>query len=91
MADTMLEAIFENEEVTSYVDSCGEQIEEAAAIFHETPQQIKDYIAENMEQFLVPGDLEATYVKLVDFVENCVVNNLNDLCEAIIADDEEVE
>lgn len=84
MADTMLESIFESEEVSSYVDSCSDQIEEAAAIFHETPQQIKDYIAENLEQFVVPGDLETTYVNLVNFVENCVVNNLNDLCEAIV-------
>lgn len=87
MADTYLEAIFENEEVAGYVDSCSEQIEEAAAIFHETPQQVKDYIFENLDKFVIPGDLESTYVNLVNFVESTVVNNLTDLCEAIVSEE----
>lgn len=84
MADSMLEAIFEDEDVSSFVDNCSGLIEEGAAIFHETPQQIKDYIFENMEEFVVPGDLEATHAKMVNFVESCVVTNLTDLSNAIV-------
>ena len=84
MADTMLEAIFEDEDVSGFVDSCSELIQEAAGLFHETPQQIKDYIFENLQDFVIPGDVDATYVNMVQFVENCVINNLTDLSNAIV-------
>lgn len=83
---TLLEQIFEDEDVQNYVDGSAEQIEEAAGIFHEMPQQVKDYIMENLQDFVVPGDLNATYVKMVDFTENVVANSLNDLCDAIVGE-----
>lgn len=84
MAESMLQAIFEDEEVSNFVDSCSGLIEEAAGIFHETPQQIKDYIFENLQDFVVPGDLQTTYMNIEQFVENCVINNLTDLSNAIV-------
>lgn len=84
MAESMLQAIFEDEEVSGFVDSCSDLIQEAAGIFHETPQQIKDYIFENLQDFVVPGDIQTTYANMVQFVENCVVNNLTDLSNAIV-------
>lgn len=83
---SLLAAIFEDEDVVNYVNSQEDAILEGAEIFHQTPQQIKDYIAENLDDFVVPGDLEATYENLVNFVAYCTEQNLNAISDAIVGD-----
>lgn len=79
-----LQAVFEDEDVQNYVDSCEEELIEGTEYFHETPQMIKDYIFENLEDFVVPGDLEQTYLNIIKFVEGCVVDNLHEICDTIV-------
>jgi hypothetical protein len=87
MAD-MLTQIFEDEGVQEYVNSQSQQIEEAATIFHNTPEQIKQHIFENLDAFVVPGDLQGTYDKMTTFTANCVEGLLNDLTDTIVSNTE---
>lgn len=83
---TYLAAIFEDEDVQEYVDSQADMISEAAGLFHETPQMVKDYIFENLENFVVPGDLKTTYSRMVSFVESYVIDTLDGLCSEIVGE-----
>lgn len=80
----LLSAIFEDENVQQYVDANTDSIMEAAEYFHETPQQIKDYMLENLDTFIVSGDLKATYENMVNFVASNVVSVLDDLTDRIV-------
>lgn len=79
----LLQLLSESEAGQGFINENEESILEATAQFHETPQQIKDYIIENLEDFIVPGDVPATYNKMVDFVTNQVVGNLHELADVL--------
>lgn len=78
-----LQMLSESEEGQTFINENQEAILEATEVFHSTPQEVKDYIGENLEQFLVPGDLKATYENMTSFVENTVVQILSNLSEQI--------
>ena len=80
----LLNTIFEDENVQEYVDANTDSIMEAAEYFHQTPQLIKDYMLENLETFIVTGDLKATYENMVSFVTSNVVSVLDDLTDQIV-------
>ena len=80
----LLNTIFEDENVQEYVDANTDSIMEAAEYFHQTPQLIKDYMLENLETFIVSGDLKATYENMVSFVTSNVVSVLDDLTDQIV-------
>lgn len=81
----MLNALMESEAIQNYVASQETAIQEAATQFSQYPQQVKDHIAENLDEFIVPNDLNATYENIVNFVASAAETSLFGLCEAIDA------
>lgn len=79
----ILQSITESEDGQLFINENQEAILEATELFHATPQEVKGYIGENLEQFLVPGDLEATYENMTSFVESTVVQVLTNLSDQI--------
>lgn len=79
----MLTYLSESEAGQTFLASIEEPIVEAADIFHNTPQEIKDYVMENLDSFLVPGDLTATFNKIAVFTESTVVQVLHDLSDKL--------
>lgn len=79
----LLQTLTENEGVQAHLDSKQSEIMEACASFGEFPQQVKDHIMENLDQFIVPGDLQATYNHIVSFTENAVEGALVGLVDGI--------
>lgn len=80
----LLSALLEEQACQEYINANEGPILEAAEQFHETPQKVKDYIFENLHEFVVPGDLNATYEKMVIFAESCAVQTLNELSSNLI-------
>lgn len=79
----LLQELCENPAAQACLDAKESEIMEATGAFLQFPQQIKDHIVENLEQFIVPGNLQATYEGMVVFAENAVVGALTGLSEQI--------
>ena len=77
----MLQVLLEDESVQKIINENESVILEGSNLFHQYPQYVKDYIQENLNEFIVPGDLKATYEKMVSFTESSVINLLEQLTE----------
>lgn len=66
---SLLQALMESEELTSYVAENEEILEAAEDVLLEFPKALKSYINENLNEFIEPDDLDATYENIVTFVE----------------------
>ena len=80
----MLTTFLENEGVQTLINDNEKAILESAVLFHSYPQVVKDYIQENLDQFIVPGNLEATYNNMVAFTESTVMSLLEELSSTCI-------
>jgi len=80
---SLLATLMENEAVQNYISSQENAIAEAADSFSQYPQQIKNYIAENLDEFVVVNDLNATYENIVNFTSSAVETSLFGICESI--------
>lgn len=75
----MLQTLLENESIQTIINENENLILENAQIFHDYPQFIKTHIQENLENFIVPGNIKATYENMVQFTESSVVSLLEEL------------
>lgn len=75
----VLTALLENESVQQLLTEDEELIVAASGAFEATPEVVKDYIKENLEEFLVPGDVKATYENMVEFTAEFAKTFLEDL------------
>ena len=71
--DTGMQTFLEQHE-TSIIDG--------ANAFHEYPQQLKDHIVENLQDFVAPT-LDETYENMVKFVETAAFQYLTDIVDSI--------
>ena len=85
----MLQVLLENESIQNIITENEDVILPAANVFHEFPAVVKDYIRENLEEFVVPGDLKATYENMVTFSTSAANNMLNELTLMISGEVEE--
>lgn len=79
----MLQVLLEDEGVQNLITENEDVIIPASNVFHEFPQVVKDYIQENLDEFIVPGDLKATYENMVTFSASAAANMLNELTDLI--------
>lgn len=79
----MLKYLSESDAGQAFLGSIEGPITEAADAFHNTPQEIKNYVLENLSSFLVPGDLNATFNKIAAFTESSVIQVLHDLSDKL--------
>ena len=85
----MLQVLLEDENIQSLISENEDVILPAANVFHEFPAVVKDYIQENLEEFIVPGDISATYENMVTFTTSAASNMLNELTMMISGDIDE--
>jgi len=79
-----ISVILENESMQSYLEGCEDEILGAAAVYHTFPQDIKNHVLENLEDF-IGENLEETFENIAIFTEtaaNCLISNM---VESIIA------
>ena len=53
-----------------------------AEAFHQFPQVVKDYVMENLDDF-VGATVEETHQNIIEFTETAAFQYLNDIVEAI--------
>lgn len=75
----LLQALLENEVSQQYLNENSELILAASEVFAEFPQVIRDYIRENLDDFIEPGDLEATRENMIIFTDSAVSTLLEEL------------
>ena len=85
----MIQVLLENESIQNIITENEDVILPAANVFHEFPAVVKDYIRENLDEFIVPGDLKATYENMVTFSTSAANNMLNELTLMISGEVEE--
>ena len=85
----ILSTLLENEGIQNFLTVKEDAILEGAKAFHEYPQVIKNHILENLDQFIVPGDIKATYSRMVSFVESSVSQILSELSMQIVESETE--
>ena len=84
-----LAILLEDQNVQDLISESQEEIVAASQIFHEFPSIVKDYISENLDQFIVSGNLEETYENIVLFTEtasNTLLHELADLISEVPAE-----
>jgi hypothetical protein len=77
-----LNALFENEAIQTYVDSNEKSILESTQAFHEFPETVKNFVVENLSDF-IGDDVEETYENIKTFAENSAFQYLHELSSAI--------
>lgn len=60
-----------------------DNINEAASIYLDLPKALKEFIYENLDEFIVVGDIEETRNNIKDFVAASSSNMLFELCNII--------
>lgn len=85
----MLQVLLENEDIQNIITENEDVILPASTVFHEFPAVVKDYIKENLDEFVVPGNLNATYENMVTFATSAANNMLNELTLMISGEIEE--
>ena len=85
----MLQVLLENEDIQNIITENEDVILPAANVFHEFPAVVKDYISENLDEFVIPGDLKATYENMVTFATSAANNMLNELTLMVSGEIEE--
>lgn len=80
---SLLEQFFESDECQEYITENDEILEAAQDVILEFPKSLKDYILEHIEEFLVPGDLDATYENMVEFVSGGTERYYYEICSML--------
>lgn len=75
----LLNVLLEDEGIQKYLNENEQEIVQKTEMFNNFPQDVKNYIQENLEEFIVKGDLKQTYQNMVSFTESAVVSFLEDL------------
>lgn len=78
----ILENLLNDETMKQYLESQEESILGGAQAFHEFPQVIKDYVQENLDQF-IGKTVKETYDNIVQFTETAALQYLSDIVESI--------
>ena len=79
----LLSLLVENEGIQNYIAENGDNIDEASQIYLDLPSALKEFIYENLEDFIVPNNIDETRNNIRDFVAVSSVNMLTDLCNII--------
>ena len=79
----LISTLMENEAIQKYVTEQEALIVEASGMLGEFPQVVKDYIIENLSEFV--GDTPSeTYENMVQFTESAVNQFMTTLVENIV-------
>ena len=78
----LLSTLLENEGIASYLTENENLIMEASQNLAMFPQVIKNYIAENMQDF-IGSNVNETYANMVVFTESAVSQYMHELCNQI--------
>ncbi len=81
---SMLQLLAESDAGQMYMNNNEDAILEATDYFHSTPEYVKQFIYENLDQFVVPGDLNATYENVFEFTHSTVVQILENISESLM-------
>lgn len=84
-----LQTLLETESVQTLISDAQPEIELANEAFEMSPQIIRDYIHEHLSDFLVVGNVQATYENMVDFVAEFAEGYLSELTDLISGNFEE--
>lgn len=79
----LVPVLLENDGIQAYLSENEGSIVDAAKVFAEYPQIVKDHINENLKDFIVPNDMTATYENMVVFVESACAQFLTELTKMI--------
>lgn len=79
----LLSTLLENEGINEFLTENQGEIFAASEALGTLPQTIKNYIAENMEDF-IGEDVKETYANMVVFTESAVSQYMHELCNQIV-------
>ena len=77
-----LSVLLEDEGMQSLLQEKEVDIIGGAEAFHQFPQVVKDYVVENLSDF-VGSSVEETHQNITEFTETAAFQYLNDIVEAI--------
>ncbi len=77
-----LNVLLEDEGIQNILESKQEEIIGGAEAFHQFPQIVKDYVSENLSDF-IGEDVASTHQNIVEFTETAAFQYLNDIVESI--------
>jgi len=80
----LLQTLFEDEKVQSYINSQNDQILKGAGLFSEFPKVIKEYVINNLSQFVDTQDTKITHENICIFTEAAVHQFLSDISDCIV-------
>lgn len=79
----LIKVLLEDTTVQQYIESQNDQILKGAQVFSDFPKVIKQYVSENLSQFIEGDNSEMTRENIIVFTEAAVHQFLNDLSSAI--------
>ena len=82
----MLEYLCEHELSQSWLAENADIIEDANGILQDLPNVIKEHVMHNLDEFVVAGDLKATFDNIAVFAESSYVSMLEKLSAMINGD-----
>ena len=82
----MLEYLYEHELSQSWLAENADLIEEANSILEDLPNVVKEHVQANLDDFIVAGDLKATFDNIAIFAESSYVTMLEKLSAMINGD-----
>ena len=77
-----LQVVLEDEGMQTYLQENEAVILEATEEFHQFPQTVKDYVTENLEEF-IGTDVNETFANIVEFTKNAGYQHLCEVVSAI--------
>ena len=80
-----LKILLEDEGIQTLIDEQEEAIVKSSELLVEFTDVIKEEVMGNLENFIVPGDLNATYDNIKTFTEASVSSFANSLSEELAA------
>lgn len=79
-----LKVLFEDTGMQSFIESKEPEIVGGAEAFHQFPQIVKDYVSENLSDF-IGNTVEETHQNIAEFTETAAFQYLSDIVDAIAA------
>ncbi len=80
----LLTVLLEDENMQNLVQTNEAQILEAASVYDSFPQELKNHIAANLENF-IGADIHETYENMKSFTEGAVFQLLHELSDSLVA------
>lgn len=78
-----LQIVLEDEGIQSLIDKNSDAIMESSDVLVQFSDIVKEYVMENLEQFVEPGDLASTHENIKIYTESAVSCYANELSEQL--------